>query len=113
MAHREATKPIISGNPAGPAAVTVDEDEETRGPKHIAGSLTLVSARIHNRTLIGKRANARDRLNSTSTWIARILLCAVVVPGLRMASLNGVGYGLTVATHVPAEHFPSRRGEGF
>src|SRR5215207_1466364 len=35
----------------------------------------------------------------------------LVVPGLRMASLNRVGYGLTVATHVPAEHFPSRRGE--
>jgi hypothetical protein len=50
-------------------------------------------------------------LNSTSIWIARILLCAVVVPGLRMARLNRVGYGLTVATHVPAEHFPSRRGE--
>jgi hypothetical protein len=28
-----------------------------------------------------------------------------------MASLNRVGCGLTVATHVPAEHFPSRRGE--
>ncbi len=29
VAHHEATKPIISGNPAGPAVVTVDEDEET------------------------------------------------------------------------------------
>lgn len=29
VAHREATKPIISGNPAGLAVVTVDDDEET------------------------------------------------------------------------------------
>ena len=29
VAHREATKPIISGNPAGPAAVTVDDNDET------------------------------------------------------------------------------------
>jgi hypothetical protein len=32
VAHREATKAIISGNPAGPAAVTVDDDEETLTP---------------------------------------------------------------------------------
>jgi hypothetical protein len=29
VAHREATKPIISRNPAGLAVVTVDDDEET------------------------------------------------------------------------------------
>jgi hypothetical protein len=29
LLDREATKAIISGNPAGPAVVTVDEDEET------------------------------------------------------------------------------------
>jgi len=29
VAHREASKPIISGNPAGPAAVTVVDDDET------------------------------------------------------------------------------------
>jgi hypothetical protein len=29
VAHREATQPIISGNPAGPAAVTVDDNDET------------------------------------------------------------------------------------
>ena len=32
VAHREATKPIISGKPTGPAVVTVDDDEETLTP---------------------------------------------------------------------------------
>jgi hypothetical protein len=29
VAHRQATKPIIPGKPAGPAVVTADDDEET------------------------------------------------------------------------------------